>query len=81
MAKSGANIVLLNDRLDDLVVLDQAARRARALIRQNLWWAGSYNLLIIPAALAGMVPPWLAALGMSVSSLVVVLCSLRGRRI
>ncbi|GJM08044.1 MAG: copper-translocating P-type ATPase [Lysobacteraceae bacterium] len=81
MAKSGADIVLLSDRLDDLLVLDRAAQRARALIRQNLWWAGGYNLVIIPVTLAGMVPPWLAAVGMSVSSLAVVLSSLRGRRI
>ena len=47
------------------------------LIRQNLRWALFYNLAaLVPAAL-GYVPPWLAAIGMSLSSLLVVLNALR----
>lgn len=81
MSRSGADVILLNDDLSDLVELSTIADKGRALIRQNLWWAGGYNVMIIPAALAGLVPPWLAAVGMSLSSLVVVLNSFRGRRL
>jgi Cu2+-exporting ATPase len=72
----------------DLVMLDTAwasipqalalARRARRILRQNLAWAIAYNLAATPAAAMGLVPPWLAALGMSLSSLLVVL---NGRRL
>ena len=53
------------------------ARRARAVIRQNLAWAIGYNLLALPLAAAGLVTPWLAALGMTLSSLAVTLNALR----
>ncbi|WP_339807090.1 hypothetical protein, partial [uncultured Marinobacter sp.] len=43
----------------------------------NMFWALGYNLCALPAAAAGLVPPWLAAIGMSLSSLVVVLNALR----
>ena len=49
------------------------AGRTFRIIRQNLAWALAYNILAVPAALAGMVPPWLAGIGMSLSSVVVVL--------
>jgi Cu2+-exporting ATPase len=52
----------------------------RRVIRQNLVWAAGYNLIGIPFAAAGYVPPWLAAVGMSLSSLLVVLNALRLRR-
>jgi Cu2+-exporting ATPase len=45
----------------------------RSTIRGNLIWALGYNLVAIPLAALDMVPPWLAALGMSASSLTVVL--------
>ena len=47
----------------------------RAVIRQNLIWALVYNLLAVPFAAAGLIVPWMAALGMSLSSLLVVLNS------
>ncbi|MFZ9430086.1 MAG: hypothetical protein ACO26F_10340, partial [Burkholderiaceae bacterium] len=53
------------------------ARRAQAVIRQNLAWALFYNLAAIPMALAGYLPPWAAGLGMTLSSLWVVLNSRR----
>ncbi|MDV2856706.1 MULTISPECIES: cation-translocating P-type ATPase [Oceanimonas] len=53
------------------------AQRARRLMRQNIGWALAYNLLIIPAAMAGWVQPVLAAVAMSLSSLCVLLNSLR----
>jgi Cu2+-exporting ATPase len=48
-----------------------------AILRQNQRWALGYNLVAVPFAALGFVPPWLAAIGMSLSSLVVVLNALR----
>ncbi len=50
------------------------------MIAQNLIWAVAYNLLALPAAALGYVPPWIAAIGMSLSSLIVVGNSLRAGR-
>lgn len=72
-----ADAILLGSQLNRLPVALQTARRARRVIRQNMGWALIYNLCALPLAAAGLVPPWLAALGMSVSSLVVVLNALR----
>jgi Cu2+-exporting ATPase len=48
-----------------------------AIVRQNLWWALLYNAASIPLAIAGLMPAWLAGLGMATSSLLVVLNALR----
>ncbi len=69
--------IVLAARLDGLADCWRSARRCRNIIRQNLLWALGYNLLAIPLAAAGLVPPWAAALGMSASSLLVVMNSLR----
>ncbi|HEY9101147.1 heavy metal translocating P-type ATPase [Chitinimonas sp.] len=53
------------------------AKRTRQVIRQNLWWALGYNLVALPVALAGWVTPWLASLGMALSSLLVVVNAIR----
>jgi Cu2+-exporting ATPase len=47
------------------------------IIRQNLAWAAVYNLVALPLAMAGWVTPWLASLGMALSSLLVVSNALR----
>ncbi len=72
-----ADAVLLNGQLLQLVEALKTSRQTRRIIRQNLWWALAYNVCALPLAAAGMVPPWLAAIGMSLSSLVVVLNALR----
>ena len=79
LAQASADLILVSDRLSDLARGISIARRAHRVVRQNLGWAVAYNLLAIPAAVAGWVPPWLAALGMSLSSLAVVGNSLRIR--
>jgi P-type Cu2+ transporter len=56
------------------------ARKSRRIIRQNVAWSVTYNFTVIPFALAGMVPPWLAALGMSLSSILVVSNAARLKR-
>lgn len=72
-----ADAVLLSGQLSQLTEAVRASRETRRVIHQNLIWAISYNLLALPAAAAGLVPPWLAAIGMSSSSLIVVLNALR----
>ena len=53
------------------------ARRTRRIVAQNMAWAVGYNLLALPLAAAGWIAPWMAAIGMSLSSLLVVGNSLR----
>ena len=77
LAKSSADVILIHDRLQDLNIFISTANGTRKIIRENMIWAVAYNLVAIPFAAAGLVPPWLAAIGMSTSSLLVVLNSLR----
>ena len=72
-----ADAVLLGGQLTPLADALETSHATRRIIRQNMGWALGYNLLALPLAAAGMVAPWLAAIGMSVSSLVVVLNALR----
>ena len=81
LAQSSADVLMLGDSLHPVVTLMQASRRTMRIVRQNLAWAIVYNLSAVPLAAAGFVPPWLAAIGMSTSSLVVVLNALRLSRI
>ena len=80
LAHTSAEAILLGPTLKPLVDSIAASRRALKIIRQNLGWAVLYNLAALPLAAAGMVPPWLAAAGMSASSLVVVMNALRLKR-
>ncbi len=77
LAHASADIVLANDRLDTLIGARTLAMRTFRILKQNLIWALVYNLSSIPLAAFGLVPPWLAAIGMSGSSLLVILNSLR----
>ncbi|WP_372522815.1 heavy metal translocating P-type ATPase [Sulfuricaulis sp.] len=77
VAAASADMILLSQKLPHLADGLAVARRTLAIIRQNLVWAVVYNLLAIPAAAAGYVTPWMAALGMSASSLLVVANALR----
>jgi Cu2+-exporting ATPase len=77
LALASADLVLVGDSLQALPGAFALARRAKRVIKQNLVWAAAYNLTAMPLAALGWVPPWLAAIGMSVSSIVVVLNSLR----
>jgi Cu2+-exporting ATPase len=77
LARGQADVVLLGDDLRQLAVGAGLARRTLRIIRQNLAWAFAYNLSAIPLAMAGWVTPWMAGIGMSASSLLVVLNALR----
>ncbi|WP_295644706.1 cation-translocating P-type ATPase [uncultured Methylibium sp.] len=72
LARAQADAVLLRDRLDDVAALRTLSRRTLRVIRQNIAWAAAYNLACVPLALAGLLPPWAAGLGMAASSLAVV---------
>ena len=74
---ASADLVLVGNSLAALPAALALARRAKAIIRQNLVWAAAYNTAAMPLAAVGWVPPWLAAIGMSLSSILVVLNSLR----
>jgi len=77
IAKASADMVLLGDRLDKLLEARQLALKTRRIIRQNLAWALGYNIIILPLAVAGFVAPYVAVVGMSASSIIVVSNSLR----
>ncbi|WP_426142043.1 heavy metal translocating P-type ATPase [Pseudomonas sp. DWP3-1-2] len=77
LAKTSADAVLLSNRLQALVQAFGLARRTRRVIIENLVWAGLYNGLMLPFAALGWITPVWAAVGMSVSSLIVVLNALR----
>jgi Cu2+-exporting ATPase len=77
LAKTSADAVLLSNRLDALVQAFSLARRTRRVIIENLLWAGLYNGLMLPFAALGWITPVWAAVGMSISSLTVVLNALR----
>ena len=77
LARTSADIVLITNRLRAVVLAFDMSSRSRNIIRQNMVWALMYNFGAIPAAAMGLVAPWLAALGMSLSSLIVVLNALR----
>ncbi|WP_430733757.1 heavy metal translocating P-type ATPase [Ectothiorhodospira lacustris] len=79
LAQSGADMILYRDQPGVLPAGVDKARETVAVIRQNIRWAIGYNALALPVAAAGLLTPWLAALGMSLSSLVVVVNALRLR--
>ncbi|MGV6393975.1 heavy metal translocating P-type ATPase [Pseudomonas caspiana] len=81
LAKTSADAVLLSNRLQTLVQAFGLARRTRRVIIENLVWAGLYNGLMLPFAALGWVTPIWAAVGMSISSLTVVLNALRLTRV
>jgi len=72
LANSAADMILTGDSLGLVNRAIETARRTRKLIRQNMTWAIAYNASVMPLAVSGMLKPWMAALGMSLSSLLVV---------
>jgi len=75
--KNTADIIILDHSLLPIKTLFQACEHYRKILKQNFAWAIAYNILAIPFAMAGYVTPWMAALGMSISSLIVVFNSYR----
>ena len=69
--------MLASNRLGSLVEARAIAVATVRVLKQNLVWAFAYNVATIPLAAMGLVPPWLAAIGMSASSLFVVFNAMR----
>ncbi len=87
VAAASAEVVLLRDELGALAAAVRVARRTLRVVRENLWWALGYNVVMIPAAAGALVPlggpalsPMLASAAMAGSSVAVVMNSLRLRR-
>ncbi|MDZ7656391.1 MAG: heavy metal translocating P-type ATPase [Sulfurimicrobium sp.] len=81
VARASSDIVLLSEKMLDISRALRAGQATLIVMRQNFAWAAGYNFLALPFAAMGYIPPWLAALGMSVSSLIVVLNALRLRQV
>jgi len=81
LAQARSDFVVLGGQLDAVPTLLRLARRTRRIVRENLAWAAVYNMVCVPLAVAGMMPPWLAGLGMAASSFLVVANSARLARI
>lgn len=77
VAKTAADVILLGDQLDHIGLLMETARKTRRTIIQNFAWALGYNLIILPFAVSGVLTPWMAVVGMSLSSIIVVTNSTR----
>lgn len=77
ISQTRSDCLLMSNRLSDFNFSVQLAAKAYRLIRQNLAWSLLYNVIAIPAAVLGYLEPWHAALGMSLSSLLVVVNGLR----
>lgn len=77
LAKAQADYLVAGSRLTDVAEAIALARRTLSVVRQNLWWAAIYNATCVPLAVAGLLPAWLAGIGMASSSLLVVLNALR----
>ena len=81
LAHATADMILLSEKLEHLVGGVDMARRTLTIMRENFAWAIGYNLLALPLAAGGWLTPWMSAIGMSFSSLLVVVNALRLRRL
>ncbi|OOG23080.1 copper-translocating P-type ATPase [Thioalkalivibrio denitrificans] len=79
LAQASADMILYGTRLGQLPAALGLAGRMVRVVRQNIRWAIGYNVIALPVAASGILTPWMAALGMSLSSLIVVVNSLRLR--
>ena len=77
IAKNSADLILLGDKLNRFISAVSIAKKTTNIIKQNLYWALGYNLIVLPLAMSGNIAPYVAAIGMSASSLIVVTNSLR----
>ena len=80
LAQTSADVLLVGEALSPVATAVEISRATLRIVRQNLAWAIGYNSLALPLAALGYVPPWAAAIGMSASSLIVVLNALRINR-
>ena len=77
LARARADVVVQGQHLKTIAQTLALAKRTRRVVMHNLVWAGVYNAVCVPLAFMGYLPPWLAGLGMALSSVVVVAYSLQ----
>ena len=80
LAVAGADAVLTSGSLAPLSKIMGLSHRTRLIIKMNLIWACVYNSVMIPIAMLGLINPWIAGIGMSLSSLLVTLNAWRLRK-
>jgi Cu2+-exporting ATPase len=81
LTRSHADIYQLGESLDSISALQTKAKQTNKILKQNFIWALGYNFSALPIAASGAIPPWLAAIGMSTSSLIVILNAIRASRV
>ena len=81
LTQAQSDFVLQGGQLSDVLLTWRQARDTLRIVKQNLWWAAAYNVVCVPLAIAGYMPPWLAGLGMAGSSLLVIGNALRLSRL
>lgn len=77
LAQSQSDFVVMSGELSMVSHLIEQAKRTMGIVKQNLIWAATYNAICVPLAVAGMLPAWLAGLGMALSSLIVIINAAR----
>jgi len=77
LAQASADMILLSNKLIQIPFAIKMSKKTMLIIKQNIGWAIIYNLVALPLAAMGVIAPWMAALGMSASSLLVVSNALR----
>jgi P-type Cu2+ transporter len=77
LAQAQSDCVIQGGQVMDVARTVLQARATMRIVKQNLVWAALYNAVSIPVALVGLMPPWLAGLGMASSSLLVIVNALR----
>lgn len=77
LAQAQSDFVIMGGQLQMVSLLIAQAKRTMRIVKQNLIWAAAYNAICVPLAVAGMLPAWLAGLGMALSSLLVILNAAR----
>lgn len=77
LAQAQSDFVVMSGQLHIVPQLIMQAKRTMQIVKQNLLWAAVYNAVCVPLAVAGMLPAWLAGLGMAISSLLVILNAAR----
>lgn len=77
IAKSGADVILLNNQLNSVLGLQRIANKTTRIVKQNFAWAFGYNAIVLPLAVCGFITPYMAVLGMTASSIIVVTNSMR----
>jgi P-type Cu2+ transporter len=80
LTQAAADAIFIGDRLGPVADAIDIARKAKRLMRENLWLAAIYNLVAVPIAIAGLATPLVAALAMSGSSVLVTVNALRAKR-